>query len=65
MLDMSGWWKVWLPTMWPSSAMRRTMSGADSTMWPTTKKAAGASCFFSASRMASVWPFSYPQSKVR
>ena len=40
------------------AAIRRTMSGADSIMWPTTKKAAGALCFFSASKMASVLPFS-------
>ena len=44
MADMSGWWKVWLPTIWPSAAMRRTISGASSIMWPTTKKAAGAWC---------------------
>ena len=49
----------------PSATIRLTISGADSRKCPTTKKVAGALCFFSASRIGSVLPFSYPQSNVR
>ena len=56
--DISGWDQVWFPTVWPSAAMRRTRSGSAVRKSPTRKNAAGAPCFFRASRMGPVLPFS-------
>ena len=51
--------------VWPSAAMRLTKSGSVSKKLPTRKKVAFTPCFFRASKMGAVLPFSYPASKVR
>ena len=45
--------------------MRLISLGLSAIKFPTTKNVAGQLCFFNASKIAGVFPFSYPASKVR
>ena len=45
------WWCEWLPTRWPSAAIRRASAGSASAQRPWTKNVAGAPAAARASRM--------------